>query len=436
MSTWLRARFHGLWRKPDFLKLWTGQTISQVGTLITGLALPLAAIGLLRASPAQVALLSAAGSVPRLLLVLFAGVWVDRLRRRPLLIAADLGRALALGSVPAAALLGELHIGQLYAVAAAASALGAVFDVAYPAYLPSLLRSDELAEGNGKLAASEAVAEAAGFGVAGLLIQALTAPLAVAVDALSYLASAGSLLLIRAPEPAPHAASGQDGEEAQRVSVWSAIGAGLRYALRDAVARALVAAAGIFTLGGNILTVVLLLYLVRERHLSPALLGILFGIGGVSALPGALVAERVARRWGLGRALTWGLLIYTASGLVLPLASGPIWLVVGLLALGQCADAAHTVYAVSQATLLQARTPPHVLGRLYATLRVVEGASTLAGLALGGVLGQVVGLRATLFVAVGVMLLAPLCLALSPVRTVRSVASAEYVPAAAHTPHG
>jgi MFS family permease len=425
MAVWLCARFTGLWRKPDFLKLWTGQTISQVGTLITGLALPLAAIGLLRASPAQVALLGAAGVAPRLLLGLFAGVWVDRLRRRPLLIVADIGRALALASVPVATLLGLLSIGQLYIEAAVCSALGTLFDVAYPAYLPSLLRRDELADGNSKLAASEAVAEVAGSSIAGLLIQALTAPLAIAVDALSYLVSAGTLLLIRAPEPRPR--SGQERVGANRAGVWQEIGAGLHYTLRDAMARAVVAAAGIFALGGNILEVVLLLYLVRERHLSPALLGMLFGIGGVSALPGAVLAERVAQRWGLGRALTWGLLIYTASGLVLPLASGPVWLVFGTLALGQCCDAAHTVYAVSQATLLQGRTPPSVLGRLYATLRAVEGACTLVGLTLGGVLGQVVGLRATLFAAVGTMLLAPLCLALSPTRKIRAVAPTDEV---------
>jgi MFS family permease len=426
MLAWLHARFTGLWRKPDFLKLWTGQTISQFGTLITGLALPLAAIGLLRATPAQVALLSAAGVAPRLLLGLFAGVWVDRLRRRPLLIVADLGRALVLGSVPVAALLGLLRIGQFYGVAAASSTLGALFDVAYPAYLPSLLHSEELAEGNSKLAASEAIAEVAGFGMAGLLIQALTAPLAVAADALSYLVSAGSLLLIRAREPAVRSRLSADA--AQELSMWSEIGAGLRHTLRDPVARALVSAAGIFTLGGHIIEVVLLLYLVRTVHLSSALLGILFGIGGLSALPGALLAERVARRWGLGRALWWGLQIYTASALVLPLASGPTWLVACLLALGQWCDAAHTVYAVSQATLLQGRTPPGVLGRLYATLRTIEGACTLVGLALGGLLGQVIGLRATLFVAAGIVLLAPLCIALSPVRTVRSVTRPEEIP--------
>ena len=178
-----RVRLTGLWRRPDFLKLWAGQTVSQAGSLVTGFALPLAAILALHASPAQVALLSAAGIAPGLALGLVAGVWVDRVRRRPLLVLADLGRSLVVGSVPMAALLGWLRIEQLYAVALASSALSVLFDVAYPAFLPSLVRPEELVEANSKLEASGAVAEAAGFSAAGALVQALTAPLALAVDA-------------------------------------------------------------------------------------------------------------------------------------------------------------------------------------------------------------------------------------------------------------
>ncbi len=428
----IRSRPGGLWRRPDFLRLWAGQTVSKAGSLVTGFALPMAAILALRASAAQVALLSAAGIAPGLALGLAAGVWVDRVRRRPLLITADLGRALAVGSVPVAALLGRLHIEQLYLVALLSSVLTVVFEVAYPAYLTSLVSPEELVEANSKLEASGAVAEAAGFGTAGALVQALTAPLALAIDAGSYLISAHSLMRIRAREPMPPGASSRQENEAPReaqeeheASVWRQIGDGLRLTLTHPVARTLVLAAGIFELSGNVLGVVLLLYLVREVHLGAALLGVLFGIGGVSAFAGSLMAERAVRHWGIGRVVIGGLAIYTASGVVLPLASGPIWLAVGLLTVGQLTDCAHTVYSIGRASLLQALVPASALGRLHASVQVVEAVATLAGIALGGVLGQAIGPRPTLFAAVAGGLLAPVVLARSPLRHMRTLPPAK-----------
>src|SRR5215213_3375146 len=192
----------GLWRHADFLKLWTGQTVSLFGSLIGRFALPFVAIYTLNATPFQVAVFGTAGVAPGLLLGLLAGVWVDRLRRRPILIAADIGRALVLGSVPLTWIAGALSIAQLIIVAALISALTICFDVAYRSYLPALIGRDELVEGNSKLAATDSVAEVAGFGLAGILVQVLGAPLAVLLDAFSFVGSAVSLALIRKPEPA------------------------------------------------------------------------------------------------------------------------------------------------------------------------------------------------------------------------------------------
>jgi MFS family permease len=391
---------------------------------VTGFALPLAAIVLLHASAAQVALLSAAGITPRLVLALVLGVWADRLRRRPLLIAADVGRALVIASVPAAALLGRLHIEQLYAVALASSALSTAFDVAHPAYLASLVRPEELVEANSKLEASSAVAEAVGLGAAGALVQVLTAPLALAVDAGSYVVSALSLALIRAHEPRPKGGqipTPDEGKRAGRTGLWWQIVDGLQLLLGDPTVRALAGAAGVFALCGNMLGVVLLLYLVREVHLEAGLLGTIFGLGGVSAFVGSLMAERTTRRWGIGRAVIGGLTIYTGVAIALPLASGPAWLAAGLLALEQFSDGAHTIYSVGRASLLQALAPPEVLGRLHASIQMVEAVATLAGVTLGGILGQALGPRPTLFVAVAVGLLAPLWLACSPLQAVRAL---------------
>jgi MFS family permease len=418
-----RARLTGLWRRPDYLKLWAGQTVSQAGSLVTGFALPLAAILALRASPAQVALLSAAGIAPGLVLGLVAGVWVDRMRRRPLLVLADLGRALVVGSVPVAALLGQLHIEQLYVVALVSSALAVLFDVAYPAYLPSLVRPEELVEANSKLEASGAVAEAAGFGAAGALVQALTAPLALAVDAGSYLVSALSLLLIRSREPSPRAAEhDMDAPKREgRGDILREVGAGLRLTLGEPLPRALAGATAIFTLCGNVIGVMLLLYLVREVHLSPALLGIIFGVGGVSAFVGSLLAKRAVQRWGIGRVVIGGLAIYTGSAILMPLASGPAWLAAALLVLAQLTDCTHTVYSIGRTSILQALVPAGAQGRLHASLRVTEAAATLAGVALGGTLGQTIGPRGALFVVALAILLAPLWLARSPLRHMQAL---------------
>lgn len=427
MSRRVRLRLTGLWRRPDFLKLWAGQTVSQAGSLVTQFALPLAAIVLLHASAVQVALLSAAGIAPRLILGLVAGVWADRLRRRPLLLAADIGRALIVGLVPVAALLGRLQMDLLYEVALTSSALSVVFEVAYPAYLVSLVRPEELLEANSKLEASGAVAEAAGLGAAGALVQTLSAPLALAVDAVSYMVSALSLALIPMRESKPtvfeQAADDESGETSgtSQAGIWRQAVAGLRLTLHDPVARALAGSAGVFTLCGNMLGVVLLLYLVREVHLEAGLLGAIFGVGGISAFAGSLVAERATRRWGIGRVVIGGLALYTGLAVTLPLASGPVWLASGVLVLGQLSDGAHTVYSVGRASLLQALVPPEALGRLHASIQTIEAVGTLVGVALGGALGQVIGLRPTLVVAVAGGLLAPLWLARSPLRTLRAL---------------
>src|SRR3990172_33096 len=196
-------RFTGLWRHADFMKLWAGQTISEFGWVVRGDALPLVGVLTLSATPAQMGLLAALGSLPALLIGLPAGAWIDRTRRKPIMIAADLASAALLASIPVAYLVGALRIEQFYVVAALAGGLALLFDVAYTSYLPSLVEREHVVEGNSKLSASESVAEIGGSALAGALVQALSAPLAVAVDALSFLASAVSLALIRKPEPRP-----------------------------------------------------------------------------------------------------------------------------------------------------------------------------------------------------------------------------------------
>ncbi|MGI8424542.1 MAG: MFS transporter [Chloroflexota bacterium] len=249
-------RFRGLWRHPDFVRLWAGETVSVFGSLVGQLALQFTAVIFLHARPAEVALLAAAQLVPGFAAGLFAGVWVDRLRRRPIMIIADLGRAAALGSIPLSAVFDALTLGQLYLVGLVTSVLTVFFDTAYQAYLPSLVRADQLVEGNSKLAASASVAEVGGFGISGWLVQAFSGPGAILIDSLSFVGSAFFIGRIRASEPLP-------GDGHGRTSVAREAREGLRLVLHDPVLRALAGASAIMDFAGRIITVVLLLYLVR-----------------------------------------------------------------------------------------------------------------------------------------------------------------------------
>src|SRR5690349_3562034 len=228
----MRRYLTGLWNNPDFVKLWLGQTVSQFGSGITGIALPLTAVLLLAATPAQMGILGALDGIAVLVIGLLAGVWVDRVRRRPLMIATDLGRAFILSTIPLAALLGVLHIWQLYIVAAFAGILTVIFTVASPAYLPSLIPQDSLIEGNSKLGISDALAEIGGPAVAGPLVQLLTAPFAILFDAFSFLFSACCLALIRKPEPHPATSE-------LKTSIWSDLIEGLRLVFKNPLLRSL-----------------------------------------------------------------------------------------------------------------------------------------------------------------------------------------------------
>ncbi|HEX9013712.1 MAG TPA: MFS transporter, partial [Anaerolineaceae bacterium] len=259
------------------MKLWTGQTISALGSHITGGGLPLLALITLKASPFQMGLLQAIGSAPVLLFSLVAGIWVDRLRRRPILIAADLGRALILATIPLAAVLGRLSIGQIYIVIALTGILTVLFNTAYRAYLHSLVAQDKLVEGNSKLALSDSTAEVVGPGLTGLLVQTITAPIAILFDALSFLVSVASLALIRKPEPLPAPVK-------DRQSMLIEAGDGLGALARQPALLAITAENAFHSFFGSFIGVLYALYAIRVLQISPFWMGVTIGIGGASSL--------------------------------------------------------------------------------------------------------------------------------------------------------
>ena len=411
----MRLRFTGLWRHADFVKLWTGQTISLFGSQITFLALPLTAVLVLNATPAQMGFLTAAWALPSLLVGLLVGVWVDHYRRRPILIAADLGRAASLITIPIAAALGVLRIEYLYIVVLLAGTFGLFFDVAHRSFLPSLVKREQLIEGNSKLEMSRSVAEIVGPGVAGGLVQLVTAPIAIAVDAISFLMSALFLGLIRTPEPTPKPSD-------QQQNIWGEIGEGLGLVSGNGLLRAIAGCIGTVNLFNSVLETVFVLYVTRELGIEPGFLGLIFAGGSVGFLIGTLLPGWVARRFGLGSGIIGGLLLVGLSDLLIPLVDESMAVVAITIALATAQfffGLGFVIFNTGQVSLRQAITPDRLQGRMNATLSFIAGAAVPLGGLLGGVLGETIGLRPTLLLAALGEILAALWLLFSPVRSLR-----------------
>ncbi|HUY38584.1 MAG TPA: MFS transporter [Candidatus Binataceae bacterium] len=419
------TRWSPLWRNPDFLKLWSGSTISQFGSLVIAVALPFAAILALGASPFQMALLRTSEIIPALIMALIAGVWVDRLKRRPILIVTDLGRAILLATIPAAAFAHLLTMAQLYAVTLLAAVLGIFFDVAYRSYLPSIVAKEELAEANSKLGASASVAEVGAFSLAGWMVQVLSAPIAILIDAISFLFSAAFVWTISAAEPSPHT-------EAARESLGRELTEGARFVLNDPILRALVPAIAIGTFGNSMFGTEYSLYALRALGFKPALLGVIFAIGGIGSLVGALIVGRISNRFGAGPTMIAGLVLWGLGELCVPIARHANTVGAALMIAQQLSDGAGMLYYINLTTLRQTIPPGSMLGRVNATMRFLVLACQLAGTLASGILAEIIGLRATLALGASANLLAAGWLAASPIRNLADVnLSSSY---AAHAP--
>lgn len=384
------TRVNGLWRHADFRRLWIGETISQFGTTINQIALPLVAILALHASVFEVGLLTAFQYVAFLLIGLPAGAWVDRMRIRWVLIVNDIVRAAAIGSIPLAQVLGVLSLPQLYIVALAVGTSTVFFDIAYQSYLPQLVRREELVEGNAKLQASESVSQVAGPGLGGLIIQALSAPYALLIDAASFLWSASWVGAIAARTPKP--------ERKPDRNLRREVLEGLRFVLKNPMLRAIAACTGIANLFANIVQAVVFVLLARQLHLSPGVIGGLSSIAALGGLIGSLMANRLARRFGQGPTI-WGSMLVTAPLGFMPAFLNRDW-TLGLYVVTELGFfAGVVVYNITQVSLRQALCPPELLGRMNATMRfLIWGSIPLGGL-LGGVLGSILGVRGALLVA-------------------------------------
>jgi MFS family permease len=385
----------GLWRNTDFVKLWVAQTVSLLGSHVSFLALPLIAASTLNATPVQMGVLTTVSTLPALLLGLFAGVWVDRHRRRPILIATDIGQAVLLIVVSVSAVLNVLRMEYLYGLAFGIAAFRLFFDVANQSLLPTLIGRDKLVEGNGKLEMSRSAVAIVGPGLAGGLIQLVTAPLAILFDAVSFLVSALCIASIGVSETTANIPQRQ---QAMR----HAISAGMRLVLGNRSLRALTGVLATLSLFTSMLDAVLLLYLTRELHLAPALIGLAFACGSLGFLLGALLQQRSTRQFGLNATLIAGVLLTGFGDLLIATGTGTSSTVVIVLVLfaGQfCYGLGRTTFNISQISLRQTITPDNMQGRMNATTRFVTAGLIALGGLLGGVLGAAIGLQRTLVVA-------------------------------------
>jgi len=392
-----------------FTRLWLAHSVSQVGTQVSLLALPLTALVWLGAGPAEMGILAAVEGLPWLAIGLPAGAWVDRVRRRPLLVAADLGRAGLLLLVPLLAVSGSLRMEHLYVIGLLSGACTVVFESAAPAYLPSLVQREDLVQANSKLEASRSVAEISGPALGGWLVSLISPPLALLADAASFVVSGACLGSIRATEAFS--------ERREQRRLLNEVVDGLHAALRHPVLRATMAASGTFNFfDGMLFSALYLLFVTVHLGIEPALVGALFAIGSVGGLLGAAFADRLARDLGLGRTLCMAAFVAGTGSLLIPLAGLASSFAAPLLVLAEVlVRGSSVIFGIGSVSLRQTVTPDRLLGRVTATARVVSWGSAPLGALLGGALGEAVGVLPAVVIGALGTLLASGWLVLSPV---------------------
>jgi len=402
----------------DFALLWGGETVSQVGSQVSMLALPLVAVTTLHATVFELGLLSASSTLAFLLVGLPAGAWVDRVPRRPVLIAADVGRALAFGSIPLAAAFGSLTLVQLYVVSLVGGALTVFFDVAYQSFLPALVGRDELVRANARLQTSDSGAQVAGPSLAGWLVQLIGGPYAVAVDAASFVASVAAVSVITTEEPA------RERSERPRGALRREVGEGLGFVIGHPILRAIAATTSTANFFGSAGAALQVVFLVREVHLRSGEIGLLFAAGSAGGIVGALGASALAGRFGSARAIIGAIVVSGTGTFLFPLTRPGA--AVALFGAGSFVFAfGVVVYNVNQVSFRQALCPPELLGRMNATMRfIVWGTMPIGGL-VGGLLAAHIGIRTTLWLTAAGEMSAVGWLVASPIRGLRDLSGTE-----------
>lgn len=402
-----------LWSHKDFMRLWTSETIGAFGRQVTGLALPTVAILTLKAGSTEMGILNALGFIAFPILGLIVGVWADRWRRRPIMVVANLGRMVALGSIPIAFIFGLLNLYQMYVVAAVVGVFTVFFDVSYQSYLPSLIERADLVEGNSKLETSQSAAQVAGPSIAGFLIQLVGAAEAITVDALAFLTSAFFIFSIRKEEAKPES-PGQDPNFIHELKEGAQVVTG------SPILRRIAACTATFNLGGQVFYTVFLLYVYNQLKLSPGIVGVIFSIGAVGVLLGAILAARIATWLGIGPVIAFSTFV---GGLgffaILLVPNGPAIPI--LIAMQLVTGFTVPVYNINQVSLRQAITPDRLQGRMNATMRTMVWGTIPVGAFAGGLLGAQFGVFSAMVIGAVIATLSAVWVAVGPVIALRKV---------------
>jgi MFS family permease len=409
-----------LWRNRTFVTVWSASTISIFGSLITRTALPWAAILVLDAGALDISALRGVEQVAALIFGLFAGAWVDRLRRRPIMIAADIGRAILLVSIPIAFVAHSLGMTQLVIVAFFAAMLSTIFDVADRSYLPTVVPRQQLVGANSALTASGSVAEFSSFGIGGFLINLFTAPIAIAIDAVSFVVSAVLLATIRRPEPAPKPIE-------HREPVLQEIREGIRIVFQSPLLRALALSHGGTHILWGVFGTAYLLFARDELGLDPAATGVIAAIGGIGSLAGSFAAPALVRRIGVGNTILAGMVLFAIGNALIPLAPAHAGLVGASFLIAQqlVGDSGGTVYEIVETSLVQSSVDNRVIGRVNASFFAFTTFMTLVGVILGGIVGELIGLRTAFTIGLVGAVVAIAAVWFSPVRHMRETVIAD-----------
>jgi MFS family permease len=410
-----------LWHHSNYMKVWTASTISLMGSQVSQFAIPFIAATILGATPLEVALLGAVDMLPFILFTLPAGAWLDRVTRRPVLIAGDFGRAIALATIPLAYAAGALTIWQLYAVGFTTGVLTVLFDVADQSYLPVLLDPEDLVEGNAKLQISGSTAQITGPGIAGTIVGIIAAPFAIAIDAASFVASGTLISLIRKREARPKRKLTNEGVPS---SLRQEIADGLRYVLGNRYLRMIAGSTGTSNFGSAMCFSIFPVFVYVELGLKPyvALIGLAFSLAAFGALFGAFAAAPLARRFGVGPVIVGSMFVNGPALLLLVLLPSSAPVAATLLFAAQFGSGfSAVVYNVNQVSFRQAITPLDMQGRMNATMRFIVWGTLPIGALAGGIVGSFLPLRTTVLIGALISMTAFLWVLLSPVRSLRTI---------------
>ena len=407
------TQFDGLWRNPGFLRFWAADTVSVFGSLITRIALPFTAILMFNASAFEMSLLVLADLVPSCVVGLPVGIWIDRVRRLPLMIVSDVLRAAVLISIPIAAAFDALTLAQLYAVSFVASALTMLFNVAQVSILPALVSRDDLLEANSKTSATQSISEIGAFGIGGWLVQLLSGPGAILVDAVSFLASAVLLRSVAINETAP--------ATVVRAAMRREIVAGLDHLWHQPLLRATALASMALWFGLSIFGTIISLFALKELGFEAGPLAMIFAVGGVSSLVGSVLVGPVTRALGVGLAMIAGLLV--AGLLLMPLvaARGHGTSAAVCLLVQQLGDGAVLVFLINEVSLRQTIVAPGLMGRVNSSAGFLRSIARLSGVLVAGAAGEIIGLRATLGLGGAVVTLGAIFLALTSLTSLKTM---------------